>query len=277
MTPKPPVLITIGLVAVVATLIALKAPRSTGPSARAMNVPTAGAPVAPDTAAAATPNLAPPSARDIPPIGNFVYLFDVSGSIKRASSGGAFDESLKLLLPMFSAIEGLDELMPERHRVATIGAMSLHRKPLCDVYVAQRTPFTMTDTMAPVRAMRACLDSLRVAPAEPYTDINGALLYAALSLQGDRPGVRGAILVTDLDEDRAPGTRPATPDLHGLCVGVYMLVTKEAAMNPTLLQTRQAEWEQRLTMWGARKVRIRNALSFDPGDLQRFFRTCEGR
>ncbi|MBX6331364.1 MAG: hypothetical protein IRY91_05935 [Gemmatimonadaceae bacterium] len=270
-------LITVGVVAIVAALVVLKAPRSAGAPSRMASVPTATMPLAPDSVAGATPNLAPPRGKDIPPIGDFVYLFDVSGSIKRASAGGAFDDGLKLLMPMFFAIKGLDELTPERHRVATIGAMSLHREPLCDIYVAQRNLFTMTDTMAPVRAMGACLDSLRAAPAEPYTDINGALLYAALSLRGDRPAVRGAILVTDLDEDRAPGTTPATPDLHGLCIDAYMLVTTETAMNPALLQTRQVEWERRLTMWGARKVRIQNALSFDAGDLQRFFRTCEGQ
>jgi hypothetical protein len=221
--------------------------------------------------------LAAPRGHEVPPVGDFVYLFDVSGSTKDASSQSAFDEGVKLLLPMFEAIEGLDELMPQRHRIATIGAMSLHRQARCDVYVAPHTLFTVTDTLAPVRAIRACRDSLHATAAEPYTDISGALLYAALSLQGDRPALRGVVLVSDLDEDRAPGTEPATPDLRGLCVLGYTLVTTDAERNPTLLESRQSTWRQKLIGWGARRVRIQSALSFDAADLQGFFRSCEGR
>ena len=275
MSFKQPVIITLVIVGATAALMLLRTTQQPlkQDSARASVVHASRSSA--DTTAAASPNLSASRGQVAPPIGDFVYLFDVSGSTKSSSAQNAFDQGVALLQPMFEALRQLDELMPQRHRVATIGAMSLRGSPGCDIHVTSRTLFTATDSMAPVRAMRACADSLKAARSEPYTDISGALSFAALSLKGDWRAVRGIVLVTDLDEDRAPGTLPARADLRGLCVAVYTLITPDVQRDPPLLDRRQQEWQSKLTGWGAYHVHMQSSLGFDAGDLQSFFRGCE--
>ena len=83
--------------------------------------------------------------------------------------------------------------------------------------------------------------------------------------------------MSDLNQDQAPGTTSGRADLRGICVAAYTVITPDVERNPQLLEQRQNEWKAKLTNWGAQRVRIQNALSFDGNDLQAFFRTCEGR
>ena len=276
---KAPVVITLAVAGATAALIYIKKPPSAPGSNRPAQAPAVqtGSPVADTVVSASSPNLAPPPGRQTQPIGDFVYLFDVSGSTNTHVPDSPFSEALKGLGPAFIALRGLDELMPQRHRVATIGTMSLHAAPRCDIFVTSRTLFTETDSMAPVRAMKACADTLRASASEPYTDISGAVSYAGLSLQGEWKAVRGIVLVSDLKEELAPGTVPAQADLHGMCVAVYAVVTPEVQRDPQLLVMRQKEWRGKLIQWGAKRVRMQTMLGFSGGDLQSFFRNCEDR
>jgi hypothetical protein len=279
-TSRTPLLLTCAIV--VGVLLLLKLTQGP-PSPRNSSPPTG----APDGATASVQGQGAPDAGSVaeqpglrdrdPAVGEFVYLFDVSASTHGGSAEDVFQQAVAILVPAYDALRGLDEVMPERHRVGTIGAASLRQHSLCDVYVARPTLFTDGDTLAPRRAMETCERSLRAAPVEQNTDIRGALQYAALSIQGDRPALRGIILVTDLDEDIAAGHTPAVPNLRGVCVATYTLVTDAAARNPALLRERERQWEQSMRGWGARGTRMRSILGFDAEDLKGFFRSCERR
>jgi hypothetical protein len=124
--------------------------------------------------------------------------------------------------------------------------------------------------------MRACERELIALPAEQYTDISGALVNAGISIRGARPALRGIVLITDLDEDSRPGTVPGQPDLRGMCVAIYTLVTDDAARNPRLMADRAGSWRAKLRDWGARAVYTASVRGFDSADLAHFFRSCEG-
>jgi hypothetical protein len=278
-TPKAPILLTLAIVVGVALLVrptphADSSPRDTAKAQPDTASATQARAVAPDSAAASTQ---PADRSAEPPIGEFVYLFDVSASVHGGRAEDVFQQATAILVPTYDALRRLEGVMPQRHRVGTIGATSLRQHPLCDIYVAQPTLFTDTDTLAPRRAMQACERSLRAAPVEQNTDIRGALQFAALSITGDRPALRGIVLVTDLDEDIQPGHTPAVPDLNGVCVAVYTLVTDATAQNPGALKARERQWQQWMSGWRARGVRVRSALGFDAEDLRSYFRTCERR
>jgi hypothetical protein len=272
--PKTPVILTLSVVAVVAGLIALTG-RSDRPSSAATAEARTSAGSQDDTAAAATPILLATSKSE-PPLGQFVYLIDISASTKDASGQSAFDEGIRLLQPAFSALTGLQEVTPQRHRVASIGSMSLRPAPRCDIFVARQTLFTATDSLAPARAMRACERSIRQMPAEQYTDISGALVNAGLSIPGKRRALRGILLISDLDEDIPPGTTPGKPELADICVAVFTLVTDAAARQPALMSERTNSWEASLRSWGAKDVYAASVRGFDGAELIQFFRSCEG-
>lgn len=270
-----PAMVTIGVVAGVAVLLAW-------PSSRT-HAPGVGAPTPPDTEIASdggapvSPNLAAPAGQSDPPVGEFYYLVDISGSTKEASGESAFAEGIALLQPIFASLRDMKEISPQRHRVATIGAMSLRPAPRCDIYVAAQTLFSADDNAAlATRAMSACEREFRLLPPEPHTDISGALVNAGLSLQGKRKAMRGIMLVTDLEEDTQPGTVPGRPDLRGTCVAVFTLVTPASARDPRMLKERGAEWTGKLREWGAKNVYVVNARGFDATDLRTFFQSCEG-
>ena len=268
------VLVTIGIVASVAILVTLP-PRH--PGARSSS---AGAPVAPavnaDSIPAASPKLAPPPGESDPPVGEFYYLVDVSASTKVENGPSAFEEGVALLQPIFGAIRDVKELAPQRHRVATIGALSLSAAPKCDIYVAPQTLFSAdSNPMLATRTMLACEREFRQLTPEQHTDISGALVNAGLSLQGQRKAMRGILLISDLDEDNAPGTVAGRPDLRGMCVAIYTLVTPQTARDPSLLAARGKEWNAKLREWGAHDVYVANARGFDSADLKKFFRSCE--
>ena len=225
----------------------------------------------------AEPVLRPSGNPSEPTIGEFMYLFDVSGSTRAAGGASAFTQGVDILIPAVQTLRGLEEVLPSRHRVATIGTTSLRQRPLCDITVERPTLFTANDTAAVTRAVRACDRALRAIPVEAFTDIRGALHYAALSISGERPALRGIVLVTDLEEDVAPGQTPATPALAGVCVAVYTVVTPAVGRDPDGATIREREWERRIRDWGAKRVRTRSALGFDPTELVMFFRGCEGR
>jgi hypothetical protein len=222
------------------------------------------------------PVLAPSTTPAEPTVGEFVYLFDVSGSTRSTAGASAFEQGASILTPALDALRALDEVLPSRHRVATIGSTSLRQRPLCDITIERPTLFRTRDTTAVTRAVRACDRALRGVAVEPFTDIRGALHYAALSIVGDRPALRGIVLVTDLEEDIAPGQTPATPALAGVCVAVYALVTPAVGRDPDAATIREREWTRRIESWGAKRVRTRSALGFDGSELQAFFRSCEG-
>jgi hypothetical protein len=212
-----------------------------------------------------------------PPIGEFMFLFDVSGSAHTRLPTDPFAQGAALLIPAINALRQLDEVMPERHRVGTVGATSLMQQPLCDIAVPRSTIFTRTDTLALSKQVVDCDLRVRSAPVERYTDIRGALHYAALSIGGARSALRGIVLVSDLVEDPPPGQGNATPNLSGVCVAVYTLMTETGAHNPDLVATREQEWRSRLSSWHARGVQVQSILGFEPSALGDFFRSCEGK
>lgn len=271
-----PALVTIGIVATVAILV-LRPSSHPGTGERAAPAAQQDSMVAADTSAAASPQLAAPAGQSDPPVGEFYYLVDVSASTKDVGAGSAFMEGIALLQPIFGALREMKELAPQRHRVATIGAMSLQAAPRCDIYVAAQTLFSADDNAAlATRAMRACERDFRALRPEGHTDISGALVNAGLSLAGKRKALRGVVLITDLEEDTQPGTVAGRPDLRGTCVAIFTLVTPASARDPRLLTERSSEWSSRLRGWGAKNVYAVNARGFDATDLRAFYQSCEG-
>ena len=272
---RAPLLATIGIAVSLAVVIAIgyRQPQDSRPAARAQSD---SAPARTDTALAPDALvLAPPNAE--PPVGLFYYLVDVSGSTKTAAGQSAFDEGIAVLNPIFETLRGMDEVSPQRHRVGTIGTMSLSDAPHCDVYVAPKTLFAAgADSGRVTQAMRRCVYDLRSMPPESYTDITDALLNAGLSLQGKRKALRGIIVISDLEEDSPPGTVPGRPDVRGTCVALYTVVTRQSATNPRLMDQRAAEWTTKLRGWGARNVFTASTRGFDGPELKAFFQSCEG-
>ena len=271
-----PVMVTIGIAAGLAILVAWPPghPRTQQP-VRAVARQDTAARV--DSAPAGSPILPAPAGQTDPPVGDFYYLVDISASTKDVGAGSAFIEGIALLQPIFTSLREMKELSPQRHRVATIGAMSLRGAPRCNIYVAAQTLFSADDNGARATgAMSACERDFRQLQPEQHTDISGALVNAGISLQGKRKALRGVILITDLEEDTQPGTVPGQPDLRGMCVAIFTLVTPASARDPRLLTARSAEWSGKLREWGAKNVYAANARGFDATDLRTFFQSCEG-
>lgn len=204
----------------------------------------------------------------------FVYLFDVSTSTHPGGGDDPFDRAARTLVPSIVALKQNELLMPQRHRVGTIGASSLMQEPICDLRLEPPASFARRDTTIPNARLKACDAELRAHPAEKATDIRGALHFAALTLHGQRQIVRGIVLVTDLQEALARGQVGATPDLRGICVAAFSMVTPAAAVRPDSLAVREREWSAQLRSWGASRVRTESILGFDAGDLEEYFRSC---
>lgn len=271
-----PALVTIGIAAALVIFVAWP-PGQPRTGERATPVADQDATVGPDTSPARSPSLAAPAGQPDPPVGEFYYLVDISASTKDVGAGSAFMEGIALLQPIFGSLREMRELSPQRHRVATIGAMSLQAAPRCDIYVAAQTLFSADDNAAlATRAMRACERDFRELRPEQHTDISGALVNAGLSVQGKRKALRGVVLITDLEEDTTPGTVPGRPDLRGMCVAIFTLVTPASARDPRVLTERSSEWTGKLRGWGAKNVYAVNARGFDATDLRAFFQSCEG-
>jgi hypothetical protein len=211
-----------------------------------------------------------------PLIGNFYFLFDVSASANKSGSRNDFREGVPIFRRGFTAMKEMQELLPARFRVGTVGSLSLHQQAVCDVPVEPPTLFLHTDTERTAKAVGACEKLLLESPPEPYTDIRGALAYASMSLQGLSPGVRGIVLVSDLEESLAPKQVAATPDLSTICVAIYSQVTQAGAMNPEKLDSLKSAWKSYLTQRKAKKVIVVATPGFDGNDLVTFFRSCEG-
>lgn len=212
-----------------------------------------------------------------PVIGNFYFLFDVSASTNKAGSRNELREGIPIFRGGFAAMKEMEELLPARFRVGTIGSLSLHQRAVCDVPVEPKTVFRRTDTLPITKAVDACERLLLESPPEPYTDIRGALAYASMSLQGLSPGVRGIVLVSDLEESLAPNQVAATPDLSTICVAIYSQVTKAGAMDPAKLDSLKSAWNSYLKQRKAKKVYVVATPGFDGNDLVTFFRSCEGK
>lgn len=268
-------LVTIGVVAVVAILIAW--PSSNPPSVARVPDGAILDSAPPGARPTDSPILTSPTGQEEPPVGEFYYLMDISASTKDSTGASAFTEGIALLQPIFASLREMKELAPQRHRVATIGAMSLRPAPKCDIYVAAQTLFSESDNAAlATRAMSACERDFRALQPEQFTDISGALVNAGISLQGKRRAMRGVVLITDLEEDIQPGAVPGRPDLRGVCVAIFTLVTPKSARDPRLLAERSSEWTGKLRGWGAKNVYAVNARGFDATDLRTFFQSCEG-
>jgi len=210
-------------------------------------------------------------------VGRFVYLFDVSASVHSAQTADPYSIAVGTLRPAVEALVTLDELMPEEHLVSTIGTLSLRGEPLCSIKARRSTLFVARDSLALPKSLGTCVARLAASAPERYTDLAGALEYAALSIGGEHPALRGVVVLSDMEEDLAPGTRPAIPDLSDLCVAVYMMVTQKIAVDPTVIQNRQREWTRRLRGWHAKNVLFKTTLGFRPEELKAFFRACETR
>jgi hypothetical protein len=273
---SPGVLVTIGIVAVVAALVAWPTDEPGGIE-RTTDVRPPDSTAAASSQSTDSPILTAPAGQAEPPIGEFYYMMDISASTKDSTGASAFTEGIALLQPIFGSLREMKELSPQRHRVATIGAMSLRLAPKCDIYVAAQTLFSANDNAALAsRAMAACERDFRALQPEQFTDISGALVNAGLSLQGKRRAMRGVVLITDLEEDIQPGATAGQPDLHGMCVAIFTLVTPATARDPRLLAERSTEWTAKLRGWGAKNVYSVNARGFAATDLRGFFRSCEG-
>lgn len=210
-----------------------------------------------------------------PAIGQFVYLIDVSASLRPAASANGVRQSAELLAPAIRALGDLQELQPERHRVSTIGSLSMQQEPLCEMWIEPTTVFTANDSVGLARALRACKQLLLTSPSENKTDIRGALANAAYMLQGTRKALRGIVMFSDLQEDLGPQQQPAVPNLSGMCVAVFAQITPMLAAKPALLTGQIAVWTSRLRGWGARNVTVKTTLGFDATELASFFRDCE--
>jgi hypothetical protein len=208
------------------------------------------------------------------PIGDFVFLFDASGST-RSGVSNPFLQGANILVPAVDALRGLSELMPQRHRVATIGTTSLNQLPVCDLRIPKKRFFLAVDTERVSRELQKCDQRVRALPVEPYTDIRGALEFAALSLRGSWRAMRGIILVSDLDEDVPVGQVSALPDLRGMCVAVYTLVTTAGATHPEIMAAHEQTWRAHIMEWGADSVSVQSILGFEPQDLIDFVRHCK--
>jgi hypothetical protein len=217
------------------------------------------------------------SATADPVIGNFYFLFDVSASTNRSGPRNDLRDGIPIFRRGFTAMKQMDELLPARFRVGTIGSLSLYQRALCDVPVEPPSMFLGRDTLPVSRAVRACDKLLSESPPEPYTDIRGALAHASLSLRGLSPGVRGIILVSDLDESLAPNQVAANPDLSTICVAIYSQVTEAGAAAPAKLDSLQSYWTTYLKQRKAEKVYLVPTLGFDENDLVTFFRSCEAK
>jgi hypothetical protein len=247
------------------------------------NAPRSGAPST-DAVASTTPAAEPPSPvdptagrvddRTDPVKAEFVYLFDVSTSTHPGTPDDPFARAARTLYPTIVALKQDENLLPQRHRVGAIGAASLMQEPMCDIRLEPETIFARRDTALPSARLKACAETLRTHAPERATDIRGALHFAALTLHGDRPIVRGIVLATDLEEALQPGQVGATPDLRGICVAAFSMVTPEAVVRPDSLSMREQEWTAQLKAWGASKVRVQSILGFDAGDIDAFFASC---
>jgi hypothetical protein len=204
----------------------------------------------------------------------FVYLFDVSTSTHPGTPDDPFARAARTLYPTIIALKQDENLLPQRHRVGTIGAASLMQEPMCDIRLEPETIFARRDTALPSARLKACAETLAAHPAETATDIRGALHFAALTLHGDRPIVRGIVLATDLEEALQAGQVGATPDLRGICVAAFSMVTPDAVVRPDSLSLREQRWTEQLKSWGASRVRVQSILGFDAGDVDAFFASC---
>jgi hypothetical protein len=164
--------------------------------------------------------------------------------------------------------------LPSRHRVGTVGAASLMQQPLCDFRVEPMMVFRTTDTSATAKRVGTCVSRLREVKPENATDIRGALHFASRSLRGDRSMTRGIVLITDLEEFIPKNRVAAEPDLRGICVNVYTVMTPASAARPDSLALREKDWNARIMKWGAKRVRVQSVLGFDAEDLAGFFRSC---
>jgi hypothetical protein len=206
-----------------------------------------------------------------------IHLYDVSTSVHTGLADNPFERAVNNLRPAIDALREDDLLLPQRHRVGTIGAVSLMQAALCDVRLEAAGIFVRSDTAQTMSRLGACERVLRAQKPESLTDIHGALHYASLSLKGSEPKVRGIVLVTDLAEYTPKGRVLATPDLSGICIAVYSVVTPEAVTHPDSLAAREARWRQRLESWNAKKVMMHSMLGFSGGDFHSFFRACRPR
>ena len=280
-----PTKVTILVVAGVAVAVALwVASSSSTPVAPRTDATPATTATLVDTLRGAVPAAVPPSPvdpsagrvddRTDPVKAEFVYLFDVSTSTHPGTPDDPFARAARTLLPTIVALKQDENLLPQRHRVGTIGAASLMQEPLCDIRLEAATIFARRDTTIPSARLTSCDETLRARPPEKATDIRGALHFASLTLHGDRKIVRGIVLATDLEEALQQGQVGATPDLRGICVAVFSMVTPGAAIRPDSLKLREQQWTAQLRAWGAERVRVQSILGFDAGDVDAFFNGC---
>jgi hypothetical protein len=273
--PPKPLLYLVGIVAIVGSMVLMRAWHRT-PSIQPTQRVALG--IGSDTP------LAPMDPRDTTVLdrgsdqeairGDFLYLFDVSTSTHTGDKDDPYLRSLRILAPAINAIRQSEVLMPQRHRVGTIGAASLMQQPRCDFRAETPMFFRQSDTTQVTRRMLGCVTEMKAARAEQGTDIRGALHYAGLSLRGQERRARGLILVTDLEEYIPRGRVPATPKLSGICVMVLSMMTPTMAANPDSLVRLESVWTQRMRGWGAKRVQHRSVLGFDPSETAAYFEDC---
>jgi len=275
MTPsvKIPLLVAAGLIVAVALIVRPKDGRPPAPAPATSVTEPASAPPAPAISPVDS-NAGRSDDRTEPVKAEFVYLFDVSTSTHPGTPDDPFERAARTLVPSIVALKQSELLMPQRHRVGTIGAASLMQEPLCDVRLEPPASFARRDTTVPNARIRACDAALRAHASEKATDIRGALSFAALTLHGQREVVRGIVLMTDLEEALEHGQVGSVPDLRGICVAAYSMVTPAAVVRPDSLKLREQEWSSQLKSWGASRVRVQSVLGFDAGDLEQYFRGC---
>jgi hypothetical protein len=182
---------------------------------------------------------------------------------------------MPLLDSTVRALWDLPQALPQRHVVAVIGAASAGQNAICEFTLSRGNLFTPRDTVSVFRTVKGCIDSIAGLPSASSTDIRGALQYAGFLLEGAAgQELRGIVLFTDLKEELLRGQEPATPNLRGVCVAAFIEVTPETAIKPSLLEDRKRDWQNLVSVWGAKRALFRTVPGFDRGQVLQFFREC---
>lgn len=205
------------------------------------------------------------------------YLFDISASMNDETLQCPFRRAVPLLARAIEAFANDQDLpCPQVHRVGTIEAVSLEEKPLCpDVLVSAPSLFGGSGSRARRAAEQTCAGALSNCHKTEYTDISGALKYAALAIKGKDKAARAIIIFSDLQENLARGQEAALADLRGICVAAYYSVTPPYTSKPNSYDADVLKaWRKRLDSRGAKSVMLAPMLAFNPQELTDFIRDC---
>ena len=206
---------------------------------------------------------------------SIIFLYDASKSYNTKADSSPFMGAASRFPEMGLALE---KHLPSPHRFVlnTIGTLSLTHRPVCDIYMPQRTLFRRSCSEEDIKNLfLGCRSRLVESPGEEDTDITGALAYAASALESHSDVVRGIVMFTDLEEDVPDQSHiEAHPDLAGTCVAVFYDFVPSDALDPDKARRRATVWEKKIMGYGAKRVFVRNSNSLTDRELAQFFDDC---